>query len=382
MPNIKNFPAGNIAESITSIASKVSGVPIIQTQPEVYNEGDFTSLLKSNCIYSKEDIAWYNKFNRFGCLDPYNRLGITKEYLFFVKPDLHIWEPNTTTLNPQLMSNPFFRELSNQYPFVVQSLQRSAGDFSKSVRMSRNPFMSILSNTVKNTLDLEDLSAEDIDTSANMYGSKLTYRNHTWVGDENFDFSLEFEDSKYLEIYNLVKAYDEYNRLSRFGIVDPPNVDNAVVSSSGYNYNNYVKNRELHDVFGIYKFIVDEDYETIIYYAYLTGVYFKNVPRASFSDITTGDPLKYNLQFHAFSVEDEDPRILEDFNRLVSESYGLDGLSAPGDALPIYDDIKGRVDGDWALCPWITKTYKAKVDASAWSGSDGMQYRYKLTWRK
>lgn len=346
-----------------------------------FNRDEFSSILKSNGIYDKSEIECYNKFNRFGCLDPYNRLGITKEYLFFVKPDLHIWEPGTTILNPQLVSNQYFVDLTERYPHVVQSLQRSAGGDSS---VTRCPFMTILSNTVKNTLDLEDINAEDIETSPNMFGTKIMYRKHTWSEDENKDFSLEFEDTRYLEIYNLVKAYDEYNRMAAQGKVDAPNLNSAPISGSGYNYNEYIQNRELYDTFGIYKFIVDEDYETIIYYAYLCGVYFKNVPRGSFSDITQGDPLKYTLQFHTFTIEDNNPMILTDFNSLIADSYGngtSESILTNTSPLPIYDEEKGRVNGDWATCPWITRTYKDKTQPKAWNGIDGMAYNYKLTWR-
>jgi len=336
---------------------------------------DFNSVLNSNCVYNRSEIEWYNKFNRFGCLDPYNRLNITKEYLFFVKPDLHIWEPRTTTLNPDLAKYPFFVDLHNRYPYVIQSLQRSAGG---DADMKHNPFMSVLSNSIKNTLDLDDLNAEDMESATNMYGSKIMYRKHTWSGDENFDFTLEVEDTKYLEIYNLVRAYDEYERISQFGGVDPPNIDSAPVSKSGFNYNSYIQNRELHDTFGVYKFIVDEEYETIIYCAYICGVYFKNVPRSAFSDITQGDPLKYTLQFHAFSVEDDNPMILEDFNSLVLESYGGD---LPGKSFPIFSTDLGRIDGSWATCPYISKVYKSSTPAEAWNGINGMNYQYKLKWR-
>ena len=53
-------------------------------------------LLNSQGLYSKKDInnAKFNKYSRFGrVLDPYGRLNGGREYLFFVKPDLHICIP-------------------------------------------------------------------------------------------------------------------------------------------------------------------------------------------------------------------------------------------------------------------------------------------------
>ena len=335
----------------------------------------YGSLLHDNCIYDRSEIEWYDKFNRFGCLDPYNRLNYTKEYLFFTKPDLHIWEPHTTTLNPQLSGYPYFVDLSKRYPYIVHTLQRSAGGGTS--RLRKNPFMAILSNSIKNTLDIDDISANDIETATNMFGTKMKYRDHTWASDEDIDFSLEFEDTKYLEIYNLLKAYDQYNRLAQFGIVDPPNLSGAKVSKSGYNYNAYIQDRENIETFGVFKFIVGEDYETLVYWAYLCGCYFKNVPRGTFGDLSSGDTLKYNVQFHAFSVEDSTPEILEDFNTLILDSYG----ELPGSDFPIYNESRGRVDGNWARIPYISKVTN-KTKHESFDGIGGMEYLYKLKWRK
>ena len=53
-------------------------------------------LMNSVGLYSKQDIrnARFTRFSRFGrVLDPYGRVNPGREYLFFVKPDLHICIP-------------------------------------------------------------------------------------------------------------------------------------------------------------------------------------------------------------------------------------------------------------------------------------------------
>ena len=53
-------------------------------------------LMNSVGLYSKKDIeaARFSKYSRFGrVLDPYGRINPGREYLFFVKPDLHICVP-------------------------------------------------------------------------------------------------------------------------------------------------------------------------------------------------------------------------------------------------------------------------------------------------
>jgi len=293
--------------------------------------------------------------------------------LFFTKPDLHIYKPGTNTLNPQLSNNAFFVELSQRYPEVITQLQRSAHTTKTS---SFSPFINILSNSVKNTLDLLEITTEDIDTSATIYGTQITYRGNGFSSDEGAESTLEFEDTKYLELYHFFKAYDEYERLKRDGIVSPPNINSAPESTEGYNFNRYIEYKELHDQFAVYKFIVDEDYETIIYYAYGVGVYPKSVPREAFSDVKVEGGLRYQVPFKIQFIDDMKPYILVYFNQLISESMSLN--STPK-YLDIYnDEIKG-IDGTWALTPWVVR--KNKSSYSQWLGPSSMKYDYKLKWR-
>lgn len=340
---------------------------------DISSTNDMGNVLQSNNIYNRSDIQWYTKFNRFGCIDPYNGITNTKEYLFFVKPDLHICEPGTTTLNPELSNYPYFNDLIARYPEVVSQLQRSMYPKKTS---NYYPFMNVLSNSVKNTLDLQAVTTTEIDTPTNVMGTSITYRGSGYSSDENFEFSLEFEDTKYLEIYQLVKAYEEYERLKRLGIVTPPNIDKAPVYN-GYNFNTYIKNKRLHDQFGIYKFIMDEDYETIIYYAYITGVFFKNVPRDSFTDLKESGGLRYSLEFKAFHVDDLNPEILYKFNSLISDSMNIENMSE----LPIYNHNRNIVDGRWAKIPWVVRKQKSDYNPGVWLGPNSMQYDYKLQWK-
>lgn len=327
---------------------------------------DMNEVLWVNGIYNRSDIEWYSKFNRFGCLDPYNAINGSKEYLFFTKPDLNIVNPGTNILNPELANQPYFNELIQRYPDVIGQLQKSNGIG------DQGPFMAILSNSVKNTLELQGITTSTIDTPATIYGTAYNYRGWGYSSDEKQEFSLEFEDTRYLEIYNLLKAYEEYERLKHLGMVTPPNIDNApVINGKCFSY--YIKNKILHDQFSVYKFIVAEDGETIIYYAKLWGVFFKNVPREAFSDMNTDGGLKYVVDFEAAFVDDLNPTILTDFNTLT---YNY--VSRTKD-LPIYNkDIK-MINGAWAKIPVISKVHRK--NSKAWNEPNSMNYTYKLKWR-
>lgn len=340
---------------------------------DLHNTGDFGPVMQSNNIYNRSDMQWYDKYNRFGVLDPYNGVTTTKEYLFFTKPDLHIYEPGTNKLNPELSNYPFWQDLNNRYPKIIDQLQLSHYAPNTS---SNNVFMTILSNAVKNTLDLPGLSASTIENSTNIYGTTINYRGDGYTEDENMSFTLEFEDTKYLEIYQLLKAYEEYERLKRRGMITPPNVGKAPVSKSGIAYTNYHKYRELHDQFGIYKFVVGEDFETLIYWAYIYGAYFKSVPRDAFSDLKVDGGLRYSVEFGGWLVDDMNPDILINFNKLIR-----DNMNVPSTNLPVYNTSKHMVDGRWAKVPLISMRKKQNVKATAWTNPTGMQYDYVLKWR-
>lgn len=337
------------------------------------NDVSIRHTLNSNNIYSRDEIEWYVKFNRYGCLDPYNVLTNTKEYVFFTKPDLHLYTPNTLNLNPELGNDPYFMEVSERYPYILQSLQSSCG--SKDPLISKSPFITVLSNAYKTTPDLQGLSAGEMDGPTNTYGTTFPYRKDAWTGDEGVSFSMEFEDTRYLEIYNMLKVYEEYERLKTIGQITPPNINNAKQNSEGLNANTYITERRLHDVFGIYKFVVADDLETLIYWAYICGAYFNNVPRDAFNDMGNDGGLRFSVDFKAFCVDDLNPLILYDFNNLV-KGYNDNNV------LESYSDKYKESEGSWALCPYITKHYaKDYPGQGQWFSSAEMKYKYKLKWR-
>lgn len=353
---------------------------------------DIKSLLRSNLIYDRAELSWYEKFNRFGFMDPFNNLSQSKEYLFFTKPDCHIYNPDTTSLQPIFKNDPFFIDMANRYPHVLQQLQSSAGSTgtASSDNIAKNPFMVLLSNSVKNSIDLPSLTASEMDNSTNMYGTTMPYRKDAWTGDENIEFSLEFEDSRFLEVYLLLKTYEEYERYKTLGMIYPPNIDHADEwGEAKHNCNVYIREKRLHDVFGIYRIIVGEDYQTIIYWAYLCGVYFNSVPRDAFNDLKNGEGLTFSADFKAFCVSDMDPTILCNFNRLIYKAYGADSpnrsrLHVYGDTgKTLSSETTARINGEWAKYPMIAKLKRGDFASSdAYPGISDMDYTYQLQWFK
>lgn len=384
-PNI-SYPvpvigASNNIERILPVINNISGSsslePTTGVESGIFSGNmfkDFDLLLQSSNIYNRKNMDMYNKFNRFGVLDPYNALAGTKEYLFFTKPDLHICKPGTHELNPQIANYDFFSELYERYPQIIEQLQKSINAEKSS---SYNPFMTILSNTVKNKLDMPSMDAKVIDTGATIFGTSIDYRGDAFNSGEKYDFSLEFEDTKYLELYHLFRAMEEYAQLKKIGIVTPPNVDDAK-ETDGYAYSKYIANKELHDQFSIFKFIVDDDYQDIIYYALLAGVFTKSTPREAFSDINPDGGLRYNVQFEAQFVDDMKPYILIQFNDLINSTMYL---TENAGWLDVYNGTIGEVDGRWARTPYVVRQYKSKTASKAWLAPQSMKYKYQLRWR-
>lgn len=312
------------------------------------NLGDAT--FNSVGIYSSDDINEnkYKKYSRFGrVLDPHNKLNDTREYLFFVKPDLHIcynehatniygkldksesFSANGLTLNPQLQDNPYFVWLISKRPEVAKQLQFSLN--------KSDPFCNLLSFTVNNSLDLPSVDSSTLDTPNTIFGSNIEYLKDSETSDENRDFSLEFVDSKKLEVYHFFKAYSEYHKVRKSGLVTPPDPV-------------YYQYKMLHNIMGVFKFLVDEDMETIRYYAYYWGVFPTNVPREAFSDPSFDNGLSFSINFKSAFIEDNDPRILLHFNDLMTKRIGVVDL-AKKDWMPIVKQnfVKGVSNYEPAL---------------------------------
>lgn len=291
-----------------------------------------------------------NKFSKYGYLDPYTRMpGFTKEVLFFTKPDLHICEVNSSTkLGNGTKDVPFFIDLLDKWPHLIPELQYNCTDKAKS------PFIHLLHNRVRDTLDLPDISSNDIDLPANMYGNDYTYRGSSEPSDDQFTFNLEFEDNKYLDVYMYFKAYEEYEKYKKLGLIMP--------------FHRYISRKVLHDQISIFKFTLADDFTTILHYAKLWGCYPTGLPRSVFGSTDfSSSGLTVSIPWKCAFVEDMNPLILTDFNELMKD-YS-DGVRISN----VLDN--GRINRtDWADGAYIVQQRANIEDQSS-------RYVYKLEWR-
>lgn len=279
---------------------------------------------------------WFTNFSRAGFVDPYNTTKRTKEYLFFTKPDLHIMDGNSINSDISNVST-FFPDAVSRYDGVVEQLQYSYS-------MNKGPLAPLLSNAVTSSLELPGISADYIETAKNVYQTSISYRGTSFKSDQDFEFSLDFKDSKFLDVYMYFKMYDEYERLKWLGQVSPKL--------------EYIKNKILHDQFSIYKFIVAEDGMTLLYFARVTGVYPTSVPREAMSNIE--GEVTYSVNFKGQFIYDMDPRILKDFNNITSDYRGGRNVGN----LNLFNTSDKQFEGRWARCPVIytrDNTYTASL---------------------
>ena len=285
---------------------------------------------------------------RFGVQNPYGHVGNAKEFVFFTKPDLHIFkvddntfECSKTELNKGINTY-FWQDLAYSKKRIIALLQYGY--------LKGDPFNHLLQNTLINTLEVPSLNAPSVETSTNTYGVNLTYRGSSEESDDGPEFSLEFKDDRYLNVYTFFRAYEEYETMKKHGIIAPQK--------------KYIMNKILHDQFSIYKFIVDEDMETIIYWGKYYGVYPTSLPRNAFSDGNFQDGITFNINFKAAFYEDMRPEILQDFN-YISETTFKDECRYYVD---IYNSATRRNDG---RCARSALVQRVSGDARAQQNPNG-----------
>lgn len=322
-----------------------------------YNKG----IIHSVNLFSENEIkeALYTKTFRFGIANPYNAMSTGREYLFFTKPDLHILKINedrngwavTNQLNGILNDVPFWIDLNNSRKnTTIKTLQYSID--------TTDPFNHLLQNQCKSNLDIPGLSSELIDTPVNDFGIGYSYRGSSESSDDNPEFSLEFKDNRFLDTYYFFKAYEEYERLKHHGVIAPPK--------------KYITGKILHDAFSIYKFVVADDMETIVYWGKMYGVVPKSLPRDVFSNPNFDDGgISYSIDFRAAFYEDMVPEILSDFNYLTYDLYNKQKYQ-----ISPYNAVWGRADTRPAVAAAVVKDTTSPLALAS-----PTQYVYKLKWR-
>ena len=320
-----------MADEITQDPS----VNIQKGENMTYNEDDLKGLLNNAGLFSRDELrtGMLTKFNMFGFFNTHYRLGPTREYVFFTKPDLAIFNSNDishSSLNPGTRTSEFLYAIET-HKDVLRQLQLGLNN-------GNEPLSALLYNMRSSNVEIPDLEAGEMETATNMWGQKTFYRRSSTTSDTDHNFSIEFTDNKYLDVFTFFKLYDLYEERKSFGMID---------LYTNYRYRKYVFERRLHDQMAIFKFIVGEDGSELIYWVKYYGVYPKNVPRSALGDLPDDGSIKFTIQFKANLIEDCNPVILEDFNQLSLRHYSNNGSK------PLYDEEGGYVRNEFTYPPLV-----------------------------
>ena len=314
---------------------------------------DIKDTLASNAIFSKDDIRLYDRFNRYGFIDFYRHEGVLKEFAFFTKPDLFIIA-QYGGLRIDLANIPFFKDSFNRYTNSIYQLQNT-----NIPNKFKTPFMNIFTNTINSKIDIPDISSDSTQTTGNIMGIDMSIRGHSYKSDNGGDFNVSIVDTSYLEVYHVLKIYDEYMRLLKLGEISP--------------FKKYIVNNIVSDQFSVYKFLIAEDGETIKYFCKFTGCYFNNVPRGDFSD--PSDFGKFSVSVHYQDISDSNPIILNDFNRTV-KSYSKFNINKP---LNVYNNKVAGINNEWAKVPYVVASNDKRSERRAPYGAN-RYFDYRLKW--
>lgn len=350
------FNAQVITEDVGGIQDNgYSNAIISQANKFQYTEYDYDSntfvgsdldvaLRHLTRLYGSDELRLDRKYYRFGYynLDTHTNL---KEFLFFTKPDLHIINEDSGRLTRGIRTMPFFQKLVDDKPYLVNNLEISLNE--------SEPFNWLLSNQCISTLEVPLLNSETVDTAQNMYGFGYSYLGSSEASDDKPTFSLEFKETRWLDIFDYFKAYNVYETIKHHGIIRP--------------HKEHIYNREVHDLFAIYKFMVADDMETIVYYGKMWGVMPKSLPRDVYGQTQFDNGISYTIEFEAACYDDMDPLIWQEFNALGKAQY---------DSLPykidVYNEILDAVDTRPVMAAQVEKVKSVKAPGG---------YVLKLRWR-
>lgn len=356
---------------------------------------EYKSFTYGSTLANPEDMFKnrFSRFNRFGYIDAANEfLTGSREYIFFSKPDLHLMDKDDNS-NPvmysPLLSNAFLREAYEHYRYSFYSLQQTyptvnipgeIGAVNAQSVAKFDPYckyIPLLSNMVTSTLDLSDITAGEVENNRNLYQINTTYREGSISSDLQYDFSLEFKDTKYLDVYMLFKIYDEYFRHKFYEEIEPADPE-------------YILNRIYPEAMSIWKIIVD-DTDRIIYWAKAIGCTPMSVPRGSLSNFE--NQIKFTVNWKAQFIKDMDPVNLMELNHLTNKSMLRNYQGAHASSVLSGKQPALLSQGEtWVGYPYIIKDERKSMDDTSalfrtssrtgdiGNGNTAPQCFYKLMW--
>lgn len=301
------------------------------TKNKYFGDEFLNKVYSSIGIYRKpSDNKKMSHFSPYGYFDINDISTHYREYLFFTKPHLN--------MNGLSMYSPQYYDFVTKYHPHIKSDLCSGGV----------GFIPILTNTVvpTNGTDVIDSTSIEIETMTNIYGANVSYKGHSIESKYDAEFTVEFSDTRFLDVFMLFHYWDTYSSLKSLGYMEPLKEYQPPF-------------RRLDDQISVYKIIVGSDLSHIVYFGKWTGVFPKNVPKSVFSTLESGN-IRIPIQFKSFEYNDMNPVIIDEFNMVAGSDRGHITNNYVGTGSP-----KER----WSSAPYIVRsTYRGRPI-------------YKLKWR-
>lgn len=294
-----------------------------QEDQEMINDIEtwYSRALDSVGLNFKDPIQAYGKyFNKnmqtLG-LDP-QRAG--NSYVYFTRPDLNFSQNISGGVTKEGLFNPFFEhilksEIGNfvgeylQYPNSAHSVIKLDNKY-KTV----SPFDPLKSNLCKEVSGVKDIVLDSFETNADFRGHQLSYATGADGYDTIGEVTVTFEDTTLSPIFLSTYIWILYIH--------------EVARGDYWPKYKYIAERIIDYTCSIYLFKLAEDNQTILRWAKLTGCYPISIPlntlnhsrelkHDEFDEVTV--TYKYNF------YEPMDPRVFQDFNKLVFPSIFGEG---------------------------------------------------------
>ena len=215
-------------------------------------------------------------------------------YVFFTRPDCNVLSKNGKTISDEVKNVPNYRYAWLHDPHILKQLSLESDIY--------GDFMPYLSNESKSfTLKDEYITYDSYGKS--MTGHKIVYGKNNIESKTAGEFSIDYSDSRNLDVYRLHKLWTDYISDVYQGKLNPKM--------------KYIRARELDYACSVYFILVAEDGETIIFWSKYTGVFPVNIPSSAYNWVN-GQVLtnpSVNITYQYSFKEDFNPLSLIEFNR-------------------------------------------------------------------
>lgn len=275
---------------------------------ERYNIG-MTGL--SQDIEDGLDPGNYGQFNRYRQIYPDDELDMLTYYVFMVKPDLNIMNPNRSEsnnlysemcLSENVRKDPTIATINAENPGLLKMLSASSYNKSYSTGSGAHDFIPFLVGRT-NSYQLSDYTLASYEDAQLFTGYKFIYPGNANASLSGVTMDIEFRDDKNLSVSKFFYVWAYY-------------ID-GILKGHFVPYNRYVGTKIADYMTSIYFFVCGPDGSEIKFYGKLVGAYPTNIPISNwgFQGTTNSVNNTLSVSFAGAAPEVLNAAILAEFNQ-------------------------------------------------------------------